>query len=166
MFVARVAVSGSRVSGDLSFCTRTQHSHDIKASIKLSFQRSTKDTNAIYTQPAKSRLHAFRVFAAVIAAAGISSCSGGGHVVPAGPSENGTVQGSSAKDATRLMVSAGMAATTVTETPTSADAFVDSMGIDTHFLYFSTPYVTRYDTVRGLLDGLGARHIRDGLDNH
>ncbi len=58
------------------------------------------------------------------------------------------------------------AATTVTETPTSADSFVASVGIDTHLAYFTTPYYSDYSAVLSLLKGLGVRHIRDTLDNH
>ncbi len=55
---------------------------------------------------------------------------------------------------------------TITETPTSADALVDSVGMDTHLAYFTTPYYTDYASVQALLTGLGIRHIRDSLDNH
>jgi hypothetical protein len=61
---------------------------------------------------------------------------------------------------------AAVSTITVTETPSSADAFVNSFGVVTHFNYFSTPYYTQYSTVRAQLAALGARHIRDTLDAH
>jgi hypothetical protein len=45
----------------------------------------------------------------------------------------------------------------------SADAFVDSVGVNTHLHFDGTPYVNAFDTViRPKLLALGIRHVRDG----
>jgi hypothetical protein len=44
-----------------------------------------------------------------------------------------------------------------------ADAFVDSIGVATHFNYGDTPY-GNFALVERALDDLGVRHIRDGSD--
>jgi hypothetical protein len=49
------------------------------------------------------------------------------------------------------------------ETPRAADAFVDSVGVNTHFDYAGGPYDVSYPTVSALLHGLGIRHIRDTM---
>lgn len=43
-----------------------------------------------------------------------------------------------------------------------ADAFVDSVCVNTHLGYDNTPYGTQYSTVKQKLVDLGVRHIRDG----
>jgi len=43
----------------------------------------------------------------------------------------------------------------------SADAFVDSIGVNTHWGYSDTPYGSNYSTVKQQLINLGVRHIRD-----
>jgi len=48
------------------------------------------------------------------------------------------------------------------EKPISADAIVDSIGINVHLHYTDTPY-NNFALVQSLLTGLGVRHIRDGV---
>ena len=43
-----------------------------------------------------------------------------------------------------------------------ADAFVDSIAVNTHFLYGNSPYVTNLSGVIGALEVSGIRHLRDG----
>lgn len=43
----------------------------------------------------------------------------------------------------------------------SADSFVDSIGVNTHFTYGGTPY-ERFDEMKAKLQDVGIRHIRDG----
>jgi hypothetical protein len=50
----------------------------------------------------------------------------------------------------------------VNETAQSADAFVDSVGVDVHLHFTDTPYAS-FAGVETALKGLGVRHIRDGL---
>ncbi|MGB6487453.1 MAG: hypothetical protein WBE91_11260 [Steroidobacteraceae bacterium] len=45
-----------------------------------------------------------------------------------------------------------------------AASFVDSMGINVHFEYTQTPYVASYTRVRGALQALGIRNIRDEIN--
>ncbi|MES2459258.1 MAG: hypothetical protein V4671_01655 [Armatimonadota bacterium] len=44
-----------------------------------------------------------------------------------------------------------------------ADAFVDTIGVNTHFNYTNSPYATRFGEVRERLRESGIRHLRDGL---
>jgi len=46
--------------------------------------------------------------------------------------------------------------------PASADAFVDSIGADSHFNYGGTSYTTNAATVGAALISSGIRHLRDG----
>ena len=48
------------------------------------------------------------------------------------------------------------------ETPRESDAFVDSIGINTHLSNFSTLYGTDFAKVKNLLVNAGIRHVRDG----
>src|SRR3954453_7550411 len=48
------------------------------------------------------------------------------------------------------------------ETARSADAFVDSIGVNTHVIFDDTAYGD-FATVRARLQELGVRHIRDGI---
>ncbi len=47
--------------------------------------------------------------------------------------------------------------------PWMADQFVDSVGVNTHIPYKSTPYYTNFTQCKSLLIGLGVRHIRDTM---
>lgn len=47
--------------------------------------------------------------------------------------------------------------------PRPADSFVDAIGVNTHFIYTDTPYVTAWNTVKRLLVASGIRHVRDAL---
>ncbi len=53
-----------------------------------------------------------------------------------------------------------------TEQARSADSFVDSIGICTHWSYPDTPYGFAYEGVRQKLVASGIRHIRDSLNPH
>jgi len=44
----------------------------------------------------------------------------------------------------------------------SADSFVDSLCVGTHWLYGDTPYGSKYNAVKQKLVELGIRHVRDG----
>jgi hypothetical protein len=63
--------------------------------------------------------------------------------------------------AAALALPGSAAAATVDARP--ADAFVDSIGINTHTSYTDTPYSQQFETVRQRLSDLGIRHIREGL---
>ncbi len=58
------------------------------------------------------------------------------------------------------------AATAVAETARSADSFVDSIGVATHWSYPNTPYGYSYEGVKQKLLALGIRHVRDSLGPH
>ena len=58
---------------------------------------------------------------------------------------------------------AGQNITKVTETPGQSDAFVDSVGVNTHFSYTSTVWQTQYAAIKSLLVASGIRHIRDAF---
>ncbi len=45
----------------------------------------------------------------------------------------------------------------------SADAFIDSVGVNTHFHYDDTVWGSRYDLIKTKLIASGIRHLRDGL---
>jgi len=48
------------------------------------------------------------------------------------------------------------------ETPGRADAFVDAVGVDSHFNYNGTSYIRNWPAISSALIGSGIRHIRDG----
>jgi hypothetical protein len=58
---------------------------------------------------------------------------------------------------------AGLATPALHETPAQADAFVDTIGVNTHFHYQGSAYTTNYATIKSMLLGSGIRHIREGL---
>jgi hypothetical protein len=58
---------------------------------------------------------------------------------------------------------AGLATPLLRETPRQSDAFVDTIGVNTHFHYQGTPYATNFPTIESLLIASGIRHIREGL---
>ncbi len=51
-----------------------------------------------------------------------------------------------------------------TETPASAAAFRDSIGVNTHVSYYDTAY-GQWDRVLAALEDLGVTHVRDGISN-
>lgn len=57
----------------------------------------------------------------------------------------------------------GVAADLTRETPSSADAFTDSWGADTHFAYRDGTYRSHQGKEIAALEASGIRHIRDGL---
>jgi hypothetical protein len=50
-----------------------------------------------------------------------------------------------------------------TETPTQADAFVSSIGVNVHLSYYGTPYGDNFSLILQRLKALGVRHVRDGM---
>ena len=48
----------------------------------------------------------------------------------------------------------------------SADSFVDTAGVNVHLSFWNTPYRTNFPGVLSVLQGLGVRHVRDGLYNY
>jgi hypothetical protein len=54
---------------------------------------------------------------------------------------------------------------TLTEQPVAANAFVDSIGVNTHISATQSPYVTRWSTFQTMIGALGVHHIRDALVN-
>jgi hypothetical protein len=50
------------------------------------------------------------------------------------------------------------------ETPGMADAFVDTVGVNTHLAFYGTLYGDNFSRVLSLLQGLGVRHVRDGVE--
>jgi hypothetical protein len=48
----------------------------------------------------------------------------------------------------------------------SADSFVDTAGVNVHLSFWDTPYRTNFPGVLSALQGLGVRHVRDGLYNY
>jgi hypothetical protein len=105
-------------------------------------------------------------------AAFLVACGGGGGGAGA-PTTGGPAAGASAPatgaPATGALpqapspASSGVPAnsTAGTETPRSADTFVDSAGVNVHLSNFATLY-GNINAVTSLLEGLGVRHIRDG----
>ncbi len=95
----------------------------------------------------------------------LTACGGGGN--SATPDVSTISPASTQSELRGQLASLHTTAITVTETPRSADSFVDSVGIDTHLFYENTPYATNYSGVRSYLANLHLRHLRDGLaDNN
>lgn len=60
------------------------------------------------------------------------------------------------------VVEGGPATTTISlGSAGTADAFLDSLGVNVHWTYLDTAYGSRYDEVRDKLLALGIRHVRD-----
>ena len=57
------------------------------------------------------------------------------------------------------------AAASTGEQALQADAFVDSIGINTHITYQDTPYWSQWPAILSSLKALGVRHLRDGFYN-
>jgi hypothetical protein len=55
------------------------------------------------------------------------------------------------------------ASTAQTEMPSQADRFVDSIGVNVHLSYYGTPYGDNFPLILQRLEGLGVRHVRDGI---
>ena len=51
------------------------------------------------------------------------------------------------------------------ETALQADAFVDSIGVNTHLSYFDTPYSYEWSKTFRALQAMGVRHIRDAISS-
>jgi len=98
----------------------------------------------------------------------LTACSGGGgsSAMPAAASNALAAAGTSTSNSsttnsslTRAVVMRGALAVMP---PASADAFVDSIGADSHFNYGGTSYTTNAATVGAALISSGIRHLRDG----
>jgi hypothetical protein len=61
-----------------------------------------------------------------------------------------------------LCVAWATSSVAVAETASPADAFVDSIGVNTHLGYFETPYSYEWPSTFAALKTMGIRHIRDG----
>jgi hypothetical protein len=95
----------------------------------------------------------------------LSACGGVG--VPSVPATYGDA--ASSTNATQLQsaptadVRTTQAAATVSSARVSwADAFVNSVGVDTHFNYGQSAYRSKYQAIREALIESGIRHVRDG----
>ena len=73
-----------------------------------------------------------------------------------------TIRGANAL-ALALLTGLSSQAQAASEQARSADSFVDSIGICTHWSYPDTPYGFAYDAVRQKLVESGIRHVRDGF---
>jgi hypothetical protein len=65
-----------------------------------------------------------------------------------------------------LLTTLGLGADSVAASPVparSADSFVGSIGVNTHFYYSDTPYVEDFSAVKQRLAELGVRHIRENI---
>lgn len=67
-----------------------------------------------------------------------------------------------AASAALLLLSGGHGPDRTRQAPPSAAAFIDSIGVNTHFNYVDTAYARRAEVHRRLRE-LGVRHIRDGV---
>jgi hypothetical protein len=88
----------------------------------------------------------------------LSGCGGGGG--------NGIPSANAGPLAQNVGISMSSGADSVVPTAqkaASADAFVDSIGVNTHFTFTDQVYYTNYPTVKSLLIASGIRHMRDGL---
>jgi hypothetical protein len=73
------------------------------------------------------------------------------------------VAGLSSALASAMPISVGAFAPASRETASAADALVDSVGVNVHLNFNSTPYYTDYPDVKKTLLALGVRHLRDSL---
>ena len=95
----------------------------------------------------------------------LNACSGSGSTslpstYAANTSSDRSVAESVMSAATTRSVLAPVTFTNVSVS--AADAFVDSVGVDTHFNYGQSSYRSSYSAIRNALVNSGIRHIRDG----
>ncbi len=88
----------------------------------------------------------------------ISGLTIGAHTLTATFVGNNTYSAS-----TSLGTTVTVAQPSVGERATQSDAFVDSIGIQTHLTYTNTPYYTQFSTILSELRSVGIRHVRDGF---
>jgi hypothetical protein len=125
-------------------------------------QANTLQTDTL--KRVKRLLCAIQVLVFATAASALGGCGGGGGggggsaanapALPAG-TPSGTPIATPSGTPIVQTVSGG-------ETPRSADAFVDSAGINVHLSSFLTIYGENFPAIAALLASLGVRHIRDG----
>jgi hypothetical protein len=171
------------LAGAFSFTTRVQDSRAASASNTVSLDITSAPAPAISgISPGSGPMSGgtavlisgrnFRYGAVVRfggSAASVVNVSAGQIQVLTPPESSGTVN-VTVQNADTQAATAANAFMFVTPTPAgpgetaqSADAFVDSAGVNVHLHYTDTVYASNFAAVESALKGLGVRHIRDGL---
>jgi hypothetical protein len=106
-----------------------------------------------------------RVFLLGLASLIVSGCGGGGSGASSTPSIGQSAAGVAVTGNATAVASPSAAPSGPNvgsgETPTMADAFVDSIGVNVHLSYYQT-YYANFAQIQSLLTTLGVRHYRDG----
>ena len=93
---------------------------------------------------------------------GLSAC-GGTSAVPVAPSAaNASTLSATDRESQSSSMARSVLPTNSVENAASADQFVDSIGVDTHFNYGQSSYRTSYAAIRAALVNSGIRHVQDG----
>ena len=100
------------------------------------------------------RIHWLTLGASLLCALVLASCGGGSHAI---------VPSTTTSNPERRRPTPMPSSTPITETPLALSSFDQSVGINTHMMYITTPYVDDYSVWSPLLFASRIKHVRDQI---